>query len=106
MAATVTSPAVHRSPPHPARESAMRVCHPTVQLIAAGFALTATLAFASRAHAQTWNEAGDAGDLPATAQVTTGAGALTSIHGNLASPSDVDMYCIHVPDPAGVFICL
>ena len=48
------------------------------------------------AHAQVWNEVGDAGPFPATAQQTVGAGLLTTIRGNLASASDVDMYCIHL----------
>ena len=55
------------------------------------------------AHAQVWNEVGDAGPFPATAQQTVGAGLLTTIRGNLASASDVDMYCIHLTavPPAG-----
>ncbi len=47
-----------------------------------------------------WNEQGDAGDLPATAQVPVGQGALTTIAGNATSGGDVDMYCIRVDDPA------
>jgi hypothetical protein len=48
------------------------------------------------ASAQTWNEIGDAGSLPATAQVTVGSGGLASLNGNLASASDVDMYCFKI----------
>jgi hypothetical protein len=53
--------------------------------------------------AQSWSEAGDAGPLPATAQTTAGSGALTTITGQLATDSDVDMYCINVSDPSGFF---
>lgn len=54
-------------------------------------------------HAQVWNETGDAGDLVSTAQATLGTGPLTTINGNLASPTDVDLYCIRMPSvpPAG-----
>jgi hypothetical protein len=52
--------------------------------------------FAVPAMAQ-WVEDGDAGDLPATAQIPIGSGVLTTIQGtNLAN--DVDMYCIQVSD--------
>lgn len=61
--------------------------------------LAAALLMACSAAAQTWNETGDAGNLPASAQITAGSGALTTINGNLASASDVDMYCIRVVDP-------
>ena len=55
---------------------------------------------ASPAMAQ-WAEQGDAGDLPASAQVPTGTGPLTSISGSyVAGASDVDMYCIQIVDPA------
>lgn len=46
-----------------------------------------------------WVEQGDAGDLPATAQIPIGTGALTSIRGTCTT-GDVDMYCISVDDPA------
>jgi hypothetical protein len=48
--------------------------------------------------AQVWNEEGDAGDLPATAQVPLGTGPLTAILGTLQSDTDADMYCISVPE--------
>jgi hypothetical protein len=54
------------------------------------------------AGAQTWDEfangGGDAGDLPATAQVVLGSGPLTAITGNLGA-NDVDMYQIIICDP-------
>lgn len=53
--------------------------------------------FASPAMAQ-WVEDGDAGDLPASAQIPIGSGALTTITGNIGA-SDVDMYCIQVTEP-------
>ena len=61
-------------------------------------ALTATFA----TNAQTWTEVG-AGDLPATAEVPAGIGALNQIDGFL-DPDDVDMYKIRVSDPAN-FTC-
>ena len=70
--------------------------------------LFATLMFvmfaASGARAQVWNETGDAGDLLSTAQSTLGTGALTAINGNLASATDVDLYCIRMTSvpPAGL----
>jgi hypothetical protein len=49
--------------------------------------------------ASTWTEQGDAGDLPGTAQACTGDGPLTQIVGSLGT-GDVDVYQIHVCDPA------
>lgn len=72
--------------------------------------LAAGLATSASAHAVIavdWVEEGDAGELPATAQVTRGSGALTTISGTLvnlgtalAPVDDVDMYQIRVTDPA------
>jgi hypothetical protein len=78
------------APPSPARPTA---------LAALFTALVAVTLMAAPASAQTWNESGDAGDLPASAQATTGVGPLTTINGSLASAQDVDMYCIRVVDP-------
>jgi len=72
-------------------------------LAAFTLALFTLLAIAPRAHAAAWTEVGDAGQLPATAQSTAGTGPLTEIDGNLVSPDDVDMYCIHVTDVPGFF---
>lgn len=47
--------------------------------------------------AQIWPEGGDAGDLPGTAQVPLGNGALTSIAGSLTT--DADMYLIQINSP-------
>jgi hypothetical protein len=62
--------------------------------------LAYTIAFAvllaTPAMAQ-WIEQGDAGELPATAQIPVGVGALTSIRGN-CGVDDADMYCIQVDD--------
>ena len=65
--------------------------------------LVLVLGLTSLAGAQTWNETGDAGDLVSTAQTTLGTGPLTAINGNLASPTDVDLYCIKLTavPPAG-----
>ncbi len=49
--------------------------------------------------AQTWTESGDAGDMIATANVTSGVGPLMSINGVHVSDLDpTDMYCISIPD--------
>ncbi len=48
---------------------------------------------------QVWTEQGDAGDLPGTAQVPTGTGALTTINGDLPA-GDADMYCITIDTPS------
>ncbi|MEO5618216.1 MAG: hypothetical protein ABIS67_10625 [Candidatus Eisenbacteria bacterium] len=69
-------------------------------------AALATLAIASSASAQIWNETGDAGEFPGTAQTTVGPGAITEINGNLAAAADVDMYCIRVTNPSGFFASL
>lgn len=61
------------------------------------FAVAIGLALASSASAQDWVESGDAGDLPGTAQVPAGSGALLSISGSIASNADADMYCISIP---------
>lgn len=45
-----------------------------------------------------WVEQGDAGDLPATAQVPAGVNPLTSITGTFLA-SDADMYCIRIDNP-------
>ncbi len=55
------------------------------------------------ARAQTWSEPADAGSLVGTAQVTVGTGTLTMIQGQLATDTDVDVYCIDVVDPAQFF---
>ena len=57
-------------------------------------AITALIAGAS---AQSWDESGDAGDLPGTAQVVAGSGPLASINGYL-NASDVDMFQIIICD--------
>lgn len=57
------------------------------------------------AQAQLWTEVGDAGDLPGTAQITVGSGALDFIGGFIgnnpaADGNDKDMYCIYIADPS------
>lgn len=59
----------------------------------------AGLALAASAQAQIWTEVGDAGDLPGTAQVTNGVGALLGISGSYLA-NDVDLYAIKIVDPA------
>ena len=67
-------------------------------------ALLAALLVVPAAFAQTWTEAGDAGDLVATAQVTAGVGPLVTINGVLSGHGDVDVYCIQLSatPPAGL----
>ena len=77
-----------------------------VLVAAFGFVLATLVSLAAPASAQVWNETGDAGPLPATAQATLGSGALTTITGTLPSATDVDMYCITVTDPANFYACL
>lgn len=45
-----------------------------------------------------WNESGDAGELPASAQSCVGNGSLTSING-VHDPNDADMYEIEINNP-------
>jgi len=67
------------------------------------FAALLVLLTVSQARAQVWSETGDAGSTVPTAQGTIGNGPLTGIQGNLASPTDVDLYCIKLSSvpPAG-----
>ncbi|MCB9462076.1 MAG: DVUA0089 family protein [Candidatus Eisenbacteria bacterium] len=53
------------------------------------------------AMAASWTENGDAGDLPGSAQVPQGSGALDSISGTIGANTDADMYCISVPTSGG-----
>jgi hypothetical protein len=50
----------------------------------------------SLASAISFQETGDAGDLPSTSQAILGSGALTSFSGMINSATDVDMYRIQV----------
>lgn len=72
--------------------------------VAVMFIACAALAVASTAHAQIWNEVGDAGDQIATAQITSGSGNITQINGSLPLSDDVDVYCIQLnaSPPAGL----
>lgn len=59
------------------------------------------------AHAATYTEVGDAGDLLGTAQITTGTGTLTHIAGSLGEnggQGDVDLYRIMITDPTAFSI--
>jgi len=47
-----------------------------------------------------YNEVGDAGDLPGTAQTATGTGSLLKIKGNIGAAGEGDMYQIKVCDAA------
>jgi hypothetical protein len=73
------------------------------QLWLSSIAIAALIASAG---AQTWDETanggGDAGDLPATAQVVSGSPSdpLTAITGEISSSTDVDMFQILICDPA------
>lgn len=65
-----------------------------------GLAGCALSALASMALAVPVSEVGDAGDLPATAQVLTGLATITSISGTIQSASDVDMFQFTLASPA------
>ena len=52
------------------------------------------------AQAGVWNEVGDAGNTPGTAQTTLGAGSLTTIFGTLSPAGDTDVFKIYVNDTA------
>ena len=78
--------------------------HTTTSLSTVKAALVITLMlvfFGSPAYAVDWSESPDAGDLPGTAQVTSGqAGlALDSITGTVSDTQDRDMYMIQIVDP-------
>lgn len=61
----------------------------------------AALALSLTAHGQIWNEAGDAGQNGVgAAQITVGAGTLTTINGSLFAETEVDMYCIRITNEA------
>ena len=46
-----------------------------------------------------WYELGDAGNTPATAQVTDSHGSLQGIIGTLSTSRDTDVFAIYVTDP-------
>jgi hypothetical protein len=50
-----------------------------------------------------WTEVGDAGQLPSSAQVVSGPGALTAINGTMSGPFDVDMFRIIIAAPMMFF---
>src|SRR5258705_1198302 len=52
------------------------------------------------ASAVTWNEVGDAGDTPLTAQTPIGTGALHTIVGTISPATDTDVFRIYIPDPS------
>ena len=61
---------------------------------------TLLLATAMALPAQGWAEVGDAGNLPARAQIPDGSGPLAMIQGTLGGNGDVDLYLIDIPDVA------
>lgn len=63
-------------------------------------AVASTLAAVASASATSWIEVGDAGQLPITAQVTTGTGSLLDICGKLINKNDVDIFCIRIENVA------
>lgn len=85
-----------RPPKRAGRYSRIISCIGLITLLAAVAASTAAAA--------TWSEAGDAGELPATAQAPVGVGSLTALTGVMPSGSaadnDVDMYRICVTAPS------
>ena len=57
------------------------------------------ISIATTAAAVTWNEIGDAGNTPLTAQTPIGSGALNTIIGTLSPATDTDVFRIYIPDP-------
>ena len=64
----------------------------------AALAAIAGLTLGGAAQAQSWEEQGDAGQLPVTAQFVAGSGPVTAINGNLGL-DDVDMYVLDITSP-------
>jgi MYXO-CTERM domain-containing protein len=66
------------------------------------FGVLALAGLAGSAMAQTWNEFGDAGNLPGVAQAVTGVGALTTINGATDNVGGdfMDYYLIEISNPA------
>ena len=58
------------------------------------------ISIATTAAAVTWNEIGDAGNTPLTAQTPIGSGALNTIMGTISSVTDTDVFRIYIPDPS------
>jgi len=61
----------------------------------------AVMLFATSASAVpvTWNESGDAGNTPGTAQTPIGTGQLDIIIGTLSPATDTDVFRIYIPNP-------
>ena len=61
----------------------------------------AVMLFATSASAVpvTWNESGDAGDTPGTAQTPIGTRQLDIIVGSLSPATDTDVFRIYIPNP-------
>ena len=66
------------------------------KFFAAGLAMVTVLVLSPTGSAQTWTEEGDAGSLPAIAQITAGIGQLTTITGTISNTFDPDMYQIYL----------
>ena len=81
---------------HGPRSRATRIASPLGLMLMA----CVLLATPRPASAQLWNELGDAGQTLATAQTTAGNGPLTNILGTIQTDTDVDLYCIHITNPA------
>ena len=60
------------------------------------FGISVVLACSGLAYGQVWNEVGDAGELPGTAQTPIGSGALTTIFGERGPGAD--MFLIRIVD--------
>lgn len=53
-----------------------------------------------------WNEVGDAGNTPGTAQTTIGAGSLSTIFGTLSPAVDTDVFKVYVNNTAAFSITM
>ena len=58
------------------------------------------------AQAGVWNEVGDAGNTPGSAQTTSGVGSLNTIFGTLSPASDTDVFKIYVSDTAAFAVTM
>lgn len=69
------------------------------RIASASIVLLFLISLAGSVSAVTWNEVGDAGDTPLTAQTPIGTGALNTIIGTISSGTDTDVFRIYIPDP-------
>lgn len=72
----------------------------TIKLLSVTNAADPDITIGAEVPVNSANEVADAGNLPGTAQVTSGSYGLKTITGNLSSGADQDMFLIRIDDPA------